>query len=223
MFEAVLFDLDGTLADTALDLGGTLNELRLEAGLPALPIATLRPFASNGVRGLLHIGFGIAPDHSAYARLQERFLELYPNRLCAETRLFEGVPAVLDALDARGIPWGIVTNKAQRFTLPLVQQLGIATRAACIVSGDSAHRPKPYADPLLLAGAMVGAAQSRTLYVGDDLRDVQAARAAKMTSVVAGYGYLGAGEPVGAWGADHFIAEPGELLMLLSARASGAN
>ncbi len=223
MLDSVLFDLDGTLADTAPDLGGTLNELRRHAGLPALPITTLRPYVSNGVRGLLRIGFGIAPDHPTYAELQQRFLEIYPVRLCVDTCLFQGVPRLLDRLEVMGIAWGIVTNKAQCFALPLVDQLGLARRAACIVSGDSARRPKPYADPLLLAAGMLRTAPSRCLYVGDDLRDVQAARAAAMTSVAATYGYLGASEPVSAWGADHLIAEPTELLALLCATTSCAN
>lgn len=216
MFDAVLFDFDGTLADTAPDLGATLNLLRGEAGLEPLPLATLRPYASNGVRGLLKIGFGIAPEDETYGRLQQRFLDLYPSMLCVGTRLFPGIPELLAALESRAIPWGVVTNKAQRFTLPLLAQLGLEGRAACVVSGDSARRPKPAPDPLWLAASALGVAPGRCLYAGDDLRDIEAARAAGMRSVAAAYGYLGDGPPIAEWGADFRIQAPDELIGLLA-------
>jgi phosphoglycolate phosphatase len=215
MFEAALFDLDGTLADTAPDLGAALNRLRREEELEDLPLEVLRPVASNGVRGLLKVGFGYSPDHPQYGSHAQRFLEHYRNALCVRTVLFEGVREMLDELDARAIPWGIVTNKQQRFTLPLVGELGLATRAGCVVSGDTTARPKPHPDPLLFAAAALRVEPARCVYVGDDLRDVQAGRAAGMTTIAATYGYLGNDEPVETWGADVLIAHPADLFRLL--------
>lgn len=217
MIEAVFFDLDGTLADTAPDLAAALNHLRREDGLDDLPLHLLRPVASNGVRGLLGVGLDLTPDDPRYGDYARRFLDRYLSALCVATTLFEGVPALLDALDERDIPWGIVTNKQQRYTLPLLGQLGLAHRAACIVSGDSTPRPKPHPDPLLLACATLDREPAGCLYVGDDLRDVQAGRAAGMATVAALYGYLGNAEPVTQWGADHHIERPEDLLDLLDA------
>jgi N-acetyl-D-muramate 6-phosphate phosphatase len=217
MSEAVLFDLDGTIADTAPDLGAALNRLRKEEGLSDLPLDVLRPVASNGVRGLLKVGFGLAPQHPVYAELARRFLSHYGDALCVRTTLFDGVAELLDALDMRGVSWGIVTNKQERFTLPLLQELDLARRAGCIVSGDTTPRPKPHPDPLLFASAALGVAPERCLYVGDDVRDVQAGRAAGMATVVASYGYLGDGEPIERWGADYLIASPGDVLRLIGA------
>ena len=212
MIELVLFDLDGTFADTALDLGAALNRLRGEHGLEPLPIDAYRAVTSHGVRGLLKAGFNLAPDHDGYGELAQRFLGHYAQAICVETRMFPGISALVDAIEARGIRWGIVTNKSQRFTLPLVAGLGIGRRATCIVSGDSAPRPKPHSDPLLLA-AQIGQTQPQCcIYVGDDFRDIQAGRAAGMFTVAATYGYLGEGEPVEAWGADALISHPEELL-----------
>lgn len=215
MVDAVFFDLDGTLADTAPDLGGALNRLLLEEGRPALAMTTLRPYVSAGTRGMLHIGFGLAPADPAYAELQRRFLALYEASLCVATSLFDGMAPLLEALENQGIAWGIVTNKPERFTLPLAALLGLAGRAAAIVSGDSTPTPKPSPAPLLLACATAGVAPGQALYVGDDLRDVQAARAAGMRSVAALWGYLGDGLPVADWGADEIIEHPGDLLDLL--------
>jgi phosphoglycolate phosphatase len=215
MHEAVLFDLDGTLADTAPDLGAALNALRHEFGLPALPLAQLRPATSSGTRGLLRVGFGIEPEGEHYTQLRSRFLALYEGSLCVGTTLFEGVPALLEELETRGMRWGVVTNKPQRYTLPLLQALGLAQRAACIVSGDTTPHPKPDPAPLLHAAQQLGCACQRCVYVGDDLRDIQAGRAAEMLTVAAGYGYLGADLPIERWGADHTIAAPAELLCLL--------
>jgi phosphoglycolate phosphatase len=214
--EAVLFDLDGTLADTAPDLAAALNYLRREDGLDELPLDLLRPVASNGVRGLLGAGLNLTPADPRYDDYARRFLDRYLSALCIDTTLFEGVPALLDALERRGMPWGVVTNKQQRFTLPLLGELGLTRRAACIVSGDSTPRPKPHPDPLLLACASIERPPTRCLYVGDDLRDIQAGRAAGMVTVAALYGYLGNAEPVEAWGANHRIAQPYDLLALLA-------
>jgi N-acetyl-D-muramate 6-phosphate phosphatase len=212
---AVFFDLDGTLADTAPDLGGALNQLLEEVGRPALAMTTLRPHVSAGTRGMLGIGFGLTPNDAAYPDLAKRFLERYAERLCRETRLFAGMTLLLDDLDARGIPWGIVTNKPARFTIPLASCLKLNTRATAIVSGDSTAKPKPAPDSLLLACATAGVSPAHALYLGDDLRDIQAAKAAGMAAIAAAYGYLGDATPIDDWTADAIIANPMELLDLL--------
>lgn len=215
MIDAVLFDLDGTLADTAADLGAVLNRLRSEAGQAPLPAATIRPHVSKGVRGLLGIGFALAPGDDGYAELHQRFLAYYGDSLCVATTLFEGVLGLLASLEAEGIKWGVVTNKTSRYTLPVMAALGLGRRAACIVSGDSSPRPKPAADPLLLACTLAGTLPACCLYVGDDLRDMQAARAAGMGAIAAAWGYLGDDLPLESWGADAIIHSPGELTGLL--------
>jgi 2-phosphoglycolate phosphatase len=212
--QAVLFDLDGTLADTAPDLGGALNRLREEAGMQPLPLDGLRPHASNGARGLIGAGFGIDPKHERFPDLLKRFLALYENQVCTDTRLFPGVAELLVDLEQRSIPWGVVTNKIARFTQPVMAGLDLVQRAACIVSGDTAARPKPDPAPLLMACSMAGVEPDNALYLGDDLRDVQAGRAAGMLTVIAAWGYL-AGSPSGEWGADVVIDHPSELIGLL--------
>lgn len=211
MFDAVLFDLDGTLADTAPDLGAALNRLRAEEALPALPLDTLRPFTSQGVRGLLRAGFGLGAEHPDYERLSARFLDLYAADLCVQTRLFAGIPELLDRLESKGIAWGIVTNKRTRFTDPLVAALGLATRTACVVSGDTTAAPKPSPLPILHACGQLGCEPARTLYVGDDRRDIDAGKAAGTLTAVVSYGYLGDGGPVREWQADFIADHPGEL------------
>ena len=211
----VLFDLDGTLADTAPDLGGALNRLRIEHGLSELPAETLRPHTSAGARGLIGAGFGITPDDTRYAALAERFLTLYESALCVDTRLFDGMGEVLTRLEQAGIPWGVVTNKAARFTVPLMRELGLHERAASIVSGDSVPVPKPDPAGLRLAASEMGIDAAACLYVGDDERDILAARAASMPSVTAAFGYLGCARHHSEWGADHTIHHPLELLTLL--------
>ncbi len=211
----VLFDLDGTLADTAPDLGGALNRLRVEQGLSELPAETLRPHTSAGARGLIGAGFGVTPDDPRYAALAERFLTLYESALCVDTRLFDGMGEVLTRLEQAGIPWGVVTNKAARFTVPLMRELGLHERAASIVSGDSVPVPKPDPAGLRLAASEMDVDVASCLYVGDDERDILAARAASMPSVTAAFGYLGCARHHSEWGADHTIHHPLELLTLL--------
>ncbi|TMG74548.1 MAG: HAD family hydrolase [Betaproteobacteria bacterium] len=213
---AVLFDLDGTFADTAPDLGRALNRLRAEQRLEPLPIAIMRAHASSGARGLLKAGFGLTPESEGYNALRDRFLDLYAENLCVETRLFEGIPELLSMIEARDLPWGIVTNKAKRFTEPLLRALAIGHRAACIVSGDSTPHIKPHPAPLLRAAMLLGLAPGDCLYVGDDLRDVQAARAAGMRFAAAGWGYHGEGGDPGAWGADAVLSRPHDILDLFS-------
>jgi N-acetyl-D-muramate 6-phosphate phosphatase len=209
---AVLFDLDGTLADTAPDLARALNRVRAAHRLAPMPVATTRPYTSSGARGLLKVGFGLDPGDERYEVLRLQFLDFYAAEICVDTRLFDGMAELLAQLDQDRLPWGVVTNKAERFTFPLLQGLHLHERAACIVGGDTTARPKPHPDPLLHAAAALQLPPSDCLYVGDDLRDVQAARAAGMPVIAARYGYLGEGEPIEAWQADAIIEHPREVL-----------
>jgi len=213
---AVLFDLDGTLIDSAPDLAGAANDLRSSHGLPALPYERLRPVVGAGARGMIGAAFDVAPDDARFSGLRDEFLRRYENRMTQETRVFAAMLPVLDALDRLGRPWGVVTNKASRFTDPLVRAMGLHQRAAIVIAGDSTPHSKPHPAPLLEAARRVGAAPADCVYVGDDLRDVQAGRAAGMKTVIAAWGYLGIGEPIEAWGADHIVHAPGELLNLLA-------
>ena len=213
--QAVLFDLDGTLADTAPDLGHAANRLLVECGHPPLPLTTLRPYTSQGVRGLLHVSFGIGPADANYAALAERFLAFYAERLCEDTRLFDGIPALLDRLEASGIAWGIVTNKRERFTNPLMRLLELDSRTPCIVSGDTTPEAKPSPLPLQYACKVLGCAPEKTVYVGDDLRDIQAGRAAGCHTVAVAYGYLGHNGAPEAWAADRVVPTPHALTAYL--------
>jgi phosphoglycolate phosphatase len=217
--DAVLFDLDGTLADTAADLGGAVNRLRVDRGLEALPLAALRPHASHGARGLLGAGFGVTPDDPRYPALNAAFLAHYENSLAVDTALFAGVDDVLDAIERRALKWGIVTNKATRFTSPVVAALGLAPRAGVVVCGDTVARAKPHPDPLLYAANALGVASSRCVYVGDSERDVAAGVAARMFTLVALYGYIAAHETPREWAADGHLNDIGELVDWLPARA----
>ena len=218
MPEAVLFDLDGTLADTAPDLGGALNQLLLEQGRDPLPMEKLRPYVSSGARGMIGAGLGITPADAAYLDLQQRFLAIYQDALCVGTRLFNGMAEHLDELDARGMPWGIVTNKSQRFAIPLMEGLGLRQRCVCIVCGDSARRAKPYAHPMHLASAVMGVVAGKCIYVGDDERDVISGRAVGMQTIVAGWGYLGESRPPTHWGADAIAGTPQDILGFADAK-----
>lgn len=215
MFDAVLFDLDGTLADTAPDLGWAANALREAEGLAPLPLAALRPYTSQGVRGLLRIAFDIAPGDASYDQLAQRFLNLYADRLCVDTVLFDGVGELLDELEALGLAWGIVTNKRMRYTDPLVAQLGLTPRTNCVVSGDTTAEAKPSPLPVLHACQLLNCRPERTLYVGDDRRDIVAGNAAGCRTVAAAYGYLGDSGPALTWGAEWIIDRPADLLTYL--------
>jgi phosphoglycolate phosphatase len=214
VIDLVLFDLDGTLVDTAADLAAAVNRQRCERGLDALPIESLRPFASHGARGLIGKAFGLAPGEEGYEPLRQEFFFYYEEALCVHSRLFPGMGETLEVLEQQGRRWGIVTNKIARFTDPLVRALGLAERAACVVSGDTTPHAKPHPAPLLHALQACGIDATRGIYVGDDLRDVQAGRAAGVLTVVAGYGYLGDGSDGSGWGGDFFIAHPRQLLDL---------
>lgn len=213
---AVFFDLDGTFADTAPDLAAAANSLRIERGLEPLPLERLRPMASHGARGLLGEAFGLTPQDDAYPALCEAFLQRYEQGLCVQTVVFEGLWPVVDSLEASGLAWGIVTNKAMRFADPLCRALGITARAAAVVGGDSTPHAKPHPAPLIHAATLAGVEPERCVYVGDDLRDVQAGRAAGMRTVAVAYGYNGKGDAPDAWGADHFVRTPHELGAVLA-------
>lgn len=213
--ELVLFDLDGTLADTAPDLAAAANRQRTERGLEPLPIGQLRPMASHGARGLVSRALGLAPGDAGYDDARLQFLTYYEEALCVHTRLFAGMAETLDRLEADGRRWGVVTNKASRFTAPLMERLGLHRRAACVVSGDTTPNTKPHPAPLLHALRACDTVAERGVYVGDDRRDIEAGRAARMWTVIAAYGYLGEAPQTGAWGADHAIDSPPDLLAWL--------
>jgi len=213
--QAVLFDLDVTLADTAPDLAAAVNKMRHERGLEMVPLENLRPLASAGARGLIGGAFGIGPEHPEFAAMREEFLANYEADLCIETTLFQGIDAVLDELDARGVRWGIVTNKVARLTDPLVALLGLDLRAGCVVSGDTTPHSKPHPAPLLHAARMLDLSPERIVYVGDDLRDVQAGFAAGMVTVAGAFGYCGNDMPPTRWHAQHVVQSPAELQKLL--------
>lgn len=215
MVEAIFFDLDGTLADTAPDLGGALNRVRAEEGLSPLPLHQLRPVVSQGVRGLLRVGFSLHPEDSDYPALQERVLAHYEQAICAETTLFPGIGELLDRIEAQGMPWGIITNKRARYTEPLVRALQLNERAIAVVSGDTAGVPKPAPEPMLYACHAAGVKPENCWYVGDDLRDIQAAHAANMRAIAAAWGYLGDGSPPEQWYADALTHTPGEIARLI--------
>jgi len=213
---AILFDLDGTLVDSAPDLAGAGNALRVARGLAPLPLAHFRPMVGSGARGMVGQALGIGPDDEAFPALRDEFLGHYASRLADETRVFEAVEPVLAAIAHAGLPWGIVTNKATRFTEPLLRALGLDGRAAAWVCGDTTPFAKPHPQPLLEAARRLGLPPTDCVYVGDDLRDVQAGRAAGMATVAAAWGYLGLSDPIDDWGADHVIGTPSELLKLLA-------
>jgi len=210
---AILFDLDGTLADTAPDLAAAVNQLRAQRSLEPTPYELLRPVASAGARGLIGAAFGIKPEDPDYEALRIAFLENYAARLVVDSNLFDGVAELLRQLQARAIVWGIVTNKAARFTDPLVPQIGLGD-AACVISGDTTAYTKPHPAPLLEAACRLQLPPQACWYVGDDLRDIQAGRAAGMRTIAAAWGYCGHVDPV-SWEADLVLHDPLHLLELL--------
>jgi len=215
MINTVLFDLDGTLVDTAPDLGYALN-LQLEKhGKPTLSDATIRPVASHGSRGLIGLGFGVTPNDANFLALRDEYLDLYAQVFTRSPKLFAGMDDVLRTLEKRKVKWGIVTNKPRRFTQPLVASLGLHTRAICIVSGDDAVKPKPSPETLLLACKEAQVNPNRCIYIGDAARDIEAGKAAGMKTAVALFGYIDKADKPQEWGADSLIAAPQEILSLL--------
>jgi len=216
VIKAVLFDLDGTFADTAPDLASALNHARATRKLPPLSVETLRPQASHGSRGLLKIGFGIEPEHPDYDTLRDIFLDYYARNICVHTRLFGDMAQLITELERRGIKWGIVTNKPHRFTVPLMQALGYADRAACLISGDTYANAKPHPEPMLKACHIIGVAPAQCLYLGDDQRDMQAATAAGMPGIIANYGYINDDASIENWKAQGSVNQPTELIAYLT-------
>lgn len=213
--QAVLFDLDGTLLDSAPDLGSAADKLRTDRGLPSLPLARYRAFTGSGARGMLGVAFDITPEHPDFAALREEFFVNYEGCMTERTRAFDGVAELIDRLRARGLPWGVVTNKSERFTLPLTRALPLFATAGAVVCGDTTPHAKPHPAPLLEAARRMRCEPRRCLYVGDDERDITAGRAAAMGTVSAGYGYLGNDRDIALWDADARIDNPLDLLQLL--------
>ncbi len=212
---AVLFDFDGTLADTAPDMAAALNRLLVKHGRAPVAVELARPYVSQGARGMLHAGFGMGADHDDYAVLRQAYLDEYASALYIDTVLFPGMEEVLQHLESNRIPWGIVTNKHSRYTMPLLAAMQLDRRPACIVCGDTCARAKPHPDPLLHAAEQMRLPPEACLYIGDDERDMLAAAAAGMRGIVASYGYLGTGKPPAEWPASAMIARPLDLLPLL--------
>lgn len=214
--EAVLFDLDGTLIDSAPDLGAAADKMRVDRGLAPLPLSCYRPMAGAGARGMISIAFGLGPEDGQYDALREEFFSNYESRLTELTYVFNGVDDLVGDIERLGLKWGVVTNKAKRFTLPLTRSMRLFDRAGTIVAGDTTPHSKPHPAPLLEAARQLGIEPERCLYVGDDERDIVAGRAAGMATVAAAYGYLGSVGLINEWKADATISSPKELLQLLA-------
>lgn len=213
--QAVLFDFDGTLVDTAPDLGYALNLQRARHGLEFLPDAAIRPYASHGSRGLLEIGFGLLPTDASFEAMRSEYLDLYIQVMTRQPVLFAGMAEALQAIEERGLRWGIVTNKPRRFTMPMVEHMGLDVRAGAVISGDDAPQPKPSPQTLLLACERMQIDPHTVLYIGDAERDIQAGKAAGMKTLVALFGYLSVTDNPQAWGADGCIQQPQDLLAYL--------
>ena len=214
--QAVLFDLDGTLIDSAPDLGAAVDQMRVDRGMPSLPLVHYRPMAGAGARGMIGLAFGFTPEHPDYDAMKEEFFRNYEACMTQRTFAFEGVVQMIDALVAADLPWGVVTNKSKRFAEPLTQAMPLFKTAAVVISGDTTPYAKPHPEPLFEAARRLGIAPSACVYVGDDERDIVAGLAAGMKTVAATYGYLGTQSDVQKWQAHAHIQSPLELDDLLS-------
>jgi phosphoglycolate phosphatase len=212
---AVLFDLDGTLIDSAPDLGAAADKMRLDRGMSSLPQASYRPMAGAGARGMIGVAFGMAPDHADFASMREEFFQNYERRMTQSTYVFEGVTEMIAHLEAQNLLWGVVTNKSARFTDPLTQSMPLFASAKAVVSGDTTPHSKPHPEPLFEAARRLAIHPSQCMYVGDDERDIVAGLAAGMVTVAATYGYLGEKADPNLWGAHSIINSPKSLLELL--------
>lgn len=213
--QAVLFDLDGTLIDSAPDLGAAVDKMRVDRGMPSLPLSHYRPMAGAGARGMIGLAFGFTPDHPDYEAMKEEFFQNYEACMTQRTFAFEGVSPLIAALVARHLPWGVVTNKSQRFTEPLTRGMPLFASASVVISGDTTPHAKPHPAPLLEAAKRLNIDPARCVYVGDDERDIVAGHAADMKTVAACYGYLGSQSDVASWQAHAQIHAPQQLLDLL--------
>ena len=213
--QAVLFDLDGTLIDSAPDLGAAADKMRVDRGMPSLPLAAYRHMAGAGARGMLGIAFGMTPESEGFADMREEFFRNYEKCMTERTYAFDGVAQMIQSLEAAQLGWGVVTNKSMRFTDPLTRQMPLFSSAAAVVSGDTTPHAKPHPEPLFEAARRMKIDPQSCIYVGDDERDIQAGRAAGMKTVAACYGYLGQKADTSHWGADAHINSPIELLKLL--------
>ncbi len=213
MVSTIFFDLDGTLVDTAPDLGHALNLQLIRHGKQPLADAAIRPFASHGSRGLVGLGFGITPKNDNFIKMRDEYLSLYESVFTRSPVLLPGIAELLHAIEAKGLKWGVVTNKPRRFTMPLIESMGmnLSKRAACIVSGDDAPQPKPSPATLLMACEQVSVKPENCIYVGDAERDIQAGKAASMKTVVALFGYINVTDKPHEWGADMMIEIPSQL------------
>jgi phosphoglycolate phosphatase len=216
---AILFDLDGTLADTAPDLAAAVNHLRTVRGMEPTPYSVLRPTASAGARGMIGAAFGLTPADDGYETLRLEWFDRYQSAMAVHSTLFDGVPELIEGIAAAGMAWGVVTNKPARFTDPLIPQIGLE-HAGCIISGDTTPHAKPHPAPLFEAAQRLGIAPEQCWYVGDDLRDIEAGRAAGMVTVACAWGYCGTVEPQ-SWGADYLVDTPLDLLRVIKAVAAG--
>lgn len=213
--QAILFDLDGTLIDSAPDLGAAADKMRTDRGLPSLPLARYRPMAGSGARGMLGIAFGMTPDHTDFAMMKEEFFVNYERCMTERTFAFDGVDALIQNLVSRKLPWGVVTNKSARFTEPLTRAMPLFASAGTVVSGDTTPHAKPHPEPLFEAARRLNVDPKHCIYVGDDHRDIVAGQAAGMGTVAATYGYLGSVDTA-KWGAQVSIAMPGDLLLYIT-------
>lgn len=213
--DAVLFDLDGTLIDSAPDLGAAADKMRTDRGLESLGMELYRPMAGAGARGMLGIAFGCTPESAGFAALREEFFVNYERRMALNTHPFDGVQDLVSVIGALGLPWGVVTNKAMRFTDPLTRAIPLFSSARVVISGDTTPFSKPHPEPLFEAARRLGVAPSACVYVGDDERDIIAGRAAGMRTVAAAYGYMGERPDAARWKADMTISSPMELLQCL--------
>jgi len=214
-YKGIFFDLDGTLADTAPDLVAAANQLLITRNLPAMQYEVLRPRASAGARGLIKGAFGIDTDHPDFIPLRDEFFSNYEKALLVNSIIFDGIDHLLDQLDRAKLPWGIVTNKSERFTNPLTELMGLRQRAVSTVSGDTTPHSKPHPEPILHAARLANIDPTKSVYVGDDIRDIVAGKAAGMRTIAAAYGYCGCEEPPEAWGADYLVYHPKELLEII--------
>ncbi len=212
---AVLFDLDGTLIDSAPDLGAAADGMRVRRGMASLPLSRYRSRAGSGARGMLHVALGVTPEHADYEALKEEFFITYAECLLQQTKPFAEVAELIAQLGQRGLPWGVVTNKSQRFTGPITQAMPLFSSASAVVCGDTTPHAKPHPAPLLEAARRMSVAPAQCIYVGDDERDIVAGRAAGMFTVAARYGYLGDGADVSTWDAHAEVSSPIALLNLL--------